>query len=228
MDYFEKAIKNAEFDPLDKRSILTSIVLMITMTGITSLLRNHRGCLFGPVLIMLLCATNSVFAQISTEPVKKNSNPELFYTYYSIACSDSKNCTVVGYLYDPSLFPAPSMVVLIERTTDGGLTWKQQNSIIPNQESVNTAKLLRKVIALDSLTLFAVGDSGLIVHTTDAGTTWSIQESGTKNPFWDISFSDNMNGLAISPRGDVVVTTNGGKQWDMKYVDTSVSFSSCK
>ncbi len=147
--------------------------------------------------------------------------------YHSIACSDSKNCTTVGNVYDTTLGWQNPYIVLIERTTDGGATWLNQQSGIPNQESYNYGMFLKKVIAIDSSILFAVGDSGLILRTTDAGANWVKLNSGTKNLFYDVSFSDPLNGIAVATNRLLLTTTNGGDTWENKSLTPPVFAKYC-
>ncbi len=84
------------------------------------------------------------------------------------------------------------------------------------RQSSGTAVVLRDVAAIDSLTMVAVGDSGIILKTTDGGIVWSRRPSGTTKP---------IRALAISPfdhRFIVAVglnqrlrTTDGGDVWSL-------------
>ena len=47
---------------------------------------------------------------------------------------------------------------------------------------------LSKVKMVSSTTGFVVGEYGTILKTTDGGTTWAIQSSGTTNNLNDIDF----------------------------------------
>ena len=54
----------------------------------------------------------------------------------------------------------------------------------------------------------AVGSGGTILRTTNGGTTWTFQESGTSATFYGVSFSDRNTGTVV---GWVILrTTNGG------------------
>ena len=58
---------------------------------------------------------------------------------------------------------------------------------------------------------WAVGDWGTILHTTDGGTTWSQQSSGTTEPLNAVRFFDASHGWAI---GNVMLwTDDGGQAW---------------
>ena len=56
----------------------------------------------------------------------------------------------------------------------------------------------------------AVGCSGTILRTTNGGTNWTSQTSGTTNCLCDVSFTDANNGTAVGDDGTILRTTNGG------------------
>ena len=60
---------------------------------------------------------------------------------------------------------APNYFGIIEKTNDGGDTWTSLN--------VGSAPILFEVAFIDSLFGFAVGDSGTIIKTIDAGLNWT-------------------------------------------------------
>jgi photosystem II stability/assembly factor-like uncharacterized protein len=80
---------------------------------------------------------------------------------------------------------------------------------------------------------WAVGNFGTIIHTTNGGTTWITQTSGTTNDLLGISFADANNGAAsggyyspISGSGGIILhTTNGGTTWVAQLIDTTYWFN---
>ena len=54
---------------------------------------------------------------------------------------------------------------------------------------------------------------GTIVRTTNGGTNWTSQTSGTTNDLWGVSFTDANNGTAVGFGGTILRTTNGGTNW---------------
>lgn len=60
---------------------------------------------------------------------------------------------------------------------------------------------------------WAAGQSGIILHTSDGGATWSFQTSGTTQPLLDIAFWDANNGWAAGGNATLLRTTNGGTTW---------------
>jgi photosystem II stability/assembly factor-like uncharacterized protein len=63
---------------------------------------------------------------------------------------------------------------------------------------------------------FAVGGSGLILHTNDAGATWQDQESSSQANLYAVQVVDNMEAVAVGELGTVLVTTDGGHTWEVQ------------
>ena len=70
--------------------------------------------------------------------------------------------------------------------------------------------------------LFAVGDRGLILSSTDGGRSWQAQNSLTSLNLYGVAFFDEQRGIAVggtvqplsqSSLGIVLVTIDGGKSW---------------
>ncbi len=78
---------------------------------------------------------------------------------------------------------------------------------------------LQSLSFVDSLTGWAAGDSGIIIHTSDGGRSWSIQNSNTPENIRDIFFLDHNYGWATAwslsnPFGTLILsTTDGGVSW---------------
>ncbi|MCW8995011.1 MAG: YCF48-related protein, partial [Psychromonas sp.] len=89
--------------------------------------------------------------------------------------------------------------------------WKRQ------QSPVNST--LRSLSFSDSLTGWAAGEDGIIIHTTDGGNNWEIQNSTVQTFITDIFFINNKIGWAttikdIFPFNTVILKTNdGGVSW---------------
>lgn len=99
---------------------------------------------------------------------------------------------------------------------------------------VPTQQYLRSVYFVDSLTGWAVGDSGIIIHTLDGGDNWIIQESNTENEIVDVFFLNSQVGWASSfnystpPYGTLLLkTNNGGNDWVNEPYPTENIFITC-
>jgi photosystem II stability/assembly factor-like uncharacterized protein len=68
---------------------------------------------------------------------------------------------------------------------------------------------------------YAVGGdnytSGVVIKTTDGGTTWSAQSIITTSELYSVSFPANDTGYTCSMEGKVYKTTNGGTTWQLIY-----------
>jgi len=53
----------------------------------------------------------------------------------------------------------------------------------------------------------------MILHTTDAGATWTAQTSGTTQPLLDVSAVDANTAWAVGDAGTILYTTDGGTTW---------------
>lgn len=89
------------------------------------------------------------------------------------------------------------------------------------QMDIPTTKNLNSVAFIDSLAGWVVGDSGIILHTSDGGESWEFQESNTINNIIDVFFIDDNYGWATShsfsslPYGSLLLkTSDGGNNWD--------------
>lgn len=100
------------------------------------------------------------------------------------------------------------------------------NSAVYSQQYwINMGKVanqnLWKLCFTDTLNGWAVGDSGLIIHTSNGGTNWAVQESHIREFMVSINFLNKNTGWAIGWSmnnnfyGTIILkTTNGGINWD--------------
>ncbi len=67
---------------------------------------------------------------------------------------------------------------------------------------------------VNGTTGWAVGDSGIIIKTTDAGLNWTSQNSGTFETFNAVDFINALTGWAVGDNeGRIIKTTDGGASW---------------
>lgn len=87
---------------------------------------------------------------------------------------------------------------------------------------------LRSISFIDSLTGWAAGEAGTIIHTTNGGEFWGIQNSTVQTFIMDIFFIDNNNGWALTIRDQfpfnsvLLKTTNGGTLWTVNDLPDSL------
>jgi len=78
--------------------------------------------------------------------------------------------------------------------------------------------------AVSATKAWAVGLNGVIIQTTDGGTNWTLQESGTFLPLYGVDFLNEQTGVAAggAPTGAtaytnlVLKTTDGGAHWTVQ------------
>ena len=69
---------------------------------------------------------------------------------------------------------------------------------------------------LNANTGFVIGESGIIIKTTNGGNSWFLQNSGTSNSLEEIYFADVNTGYVVGgyyPNSIIRKTTNGGSNW---------------
>ncbi|EKT4499395.1 hypothetical protein SL054_000868 [Flavobacterium psychrophilum] len=69
---------------------------------------------------------------------------------------------------------------------------------------------------IDNQTGWIVGDLGTILKTTNGGTTFTTQTSGTTERLYAVTFADANNGVCVGAKGIIRTTTNGGATWEVK------------
>jgi photosystem II stability/assembly factor-like uncharacterized protein len=72
---------------------------------------------------------------------------------------------------------------------------------------------LVSVYFTDSNTGWAVGIGGTILKTTNGGTNWISQSSGTVEQLSSVYFTNSNTGWAVGTNGTILKTTNGGNNW---------------
>ena len=91
------------------------------------------------------------------------------------------------------------------RTYTSGTNWTALNSF--------TTKSIFSMFFPNTHIGYAVGDSGLIIKTTDFGNSWSVLNSGTINTLTTIAFINSDTGFAVGRHGTLLQTIDGGLNW---------------
>jgi photosystem II stability/assembly factor-like uncharacterized protein len=82
--------------------------------------------------------------------------------------------------------------------------WIQQNS--------GTSATLNAVCTLQPATAITAGDSGIILRTTNSGTTWARTNVG--GSAWNaMAFRTAQRGIVVGQQGSIAKTTDGGITW---------------
>lgn len=72
---------------------------------------------------------------------------------------------------------------------------------------------LKELFFVDPSNGWAVGDTGLIVRTSDGGKSWTLQKSEARADLWCVYFRDSNHGWAIGTSSTILKTDNGGNTW---------------
>ena len=109
------------------------------------------------------------------------------------------------------------LLLLVLLTSVGfSQTWQTQSS--------GTVNHLLSVYFTDANTGTAVGMSGTILRTTNAGATWSAQVSGTAHDLRSVFFTNANTGTVVGGNGASIIlrTTDGGSNWSTQTSPTAV------
>jgi len=101
------------------------------------------------------------------------------------------------------LFGGRSVVM---RTDDGGVNWSVSYAD-PSYQNIESSCFVSATVG------YACGDGGLVVKTTDAGSSFTVLNTGTTENLTDIDFVDADSGYAVGANSTVIKTTNGGLTW---------------
>ena len=96
--------------------------------------------------------------------------------------------------------------------------WKAQNS------GTTTAFFPGVAFANDSdgwVTGFDSANVGIILHTTNGGTAWTTQSSGTTPEVYRVACANASDAWAVGPGGTIVATSNGGATWSAQRSGTT-------
>jgi photosystem II stability/assembly factor-like uncharacterized protein len=100
-------------------------------------------------------------------------------------------------------------------STDGGRIW--------SLKSVDSKGMILKALYfLDNQHGWAVGNSGIVLSTTDGGMSWQGLPEPTDYPLTKVHFANAQIGYVVSRTewgGEVLRTTDGGNTWNKVYSD---------
>lgn len=95
----------------------------------------------------------------------------------------------------------------IINTSDGGKNWSMV---------LLSSRALGSIDFVDNSNGWAVGGFGLILHTTDGGSSWQTQPTpavADSVDLWDVDFWDISSGWAVGVEGTIMHTIDGGNSW---------------
>jgi photosystem II stability/assembly factor-like uncharacterized protein len=121
----------------------------------------------------------------------------------------------------------------IFHTTDAGANWERLAGAVEEEtldgkwEGDDTglgAQTLFGVSFRNSLEGWVAGMDGIVAHTVDGGTSWSVQETGVTKNLYAIDLRGQL-GIAVGALGAVIITRDGGKEWSELSFDTVGTYS---
>ncbi len=92
-------------------------------------------------------------------------------------------------------------------TLDGGNSWHKSSHNLSGAQKINSLNIV------DQSHAWAVGASGIILFSADAGINWSLQNSPTTLGLDGVHFKDVSNGYVVGQQGTIFETTDGGANW---------------
>jgi photosystem II stability/assembly factor-like uncharacterized protein len=95
--------------------------------------------------------------------------------------------------------------ILFAQSISAQTAWVQQTSGVTSD--------LNAVDFVNENYGFAAGAGGVILKTTNGGSTWSPLTSGTTVDFFDVLLIDQNNGFVVGSGGTILRTTDGGSNW---------------
>lgn len=137
-------------------------------------------------------------------------------TWFSLFERIPEASTLRGvFSFDQNTTVAVGTTIL--RSANAGKNW----TLIANPANEN---VLRAVDFPDNVTGYAVGDSGIIVRSTDKGLTWARMQSPFSTDLLGVKFLDVQNGIVLGLNREIGITTDGGTSWFVQ----KVPFTDCQ
>ncbi len=187
------------------------------------------------IIIFLLLLAVTVFEFSNVLALPKNwkkvdtrydyNTVERFSAYLGMKCYDSLNCIVQGYLYGAGGY-------YIRRTTDGGETWKNVFMDSAYYFDMSNYKFVPDLVAISypgPKLCIGVGDSGLIIRSTDKGETWEKKRLNDSIEFYRIIMADEYYGVIQGSyyknryHEVILETKDGGNSWNNLTTEVGLS-----
>lgn len=127
-----------------------------------------------------------------------------FETLYAVACPASNVFYAVGNV-----------------VSDKYGIFKSSNGVNWSASSYSGSNALYGICALDTTKVWAVGDLGTVIYTTDGGTNWGAKNIGSTVAQRSIHFYDANNGWIVGNAGEIRYTSDGGVNWTTQTSGTS-------
>jgi photosystem II stability/assembly factor-like uncharacterized protein len=103
-------------------------------------------------------------------------------------------------------------------TRDGGVTWEDGSSRLPNPEFLH----LYSISPVADNTLLVVGEFGLVMRSRDAGVSWELLDLGYEGSLFSVN-GDNGSAWIAGLRGNVFFSPDAGDSWQHVKPQTEAS-----
>lgn len=160
-------------------------------------------------IVFLHSLSNVVSAQRIQWELLKKKEGTLTFVIHAIAALGEKHCTIAAY---EDVGVSPRYFQYIETTTNGGETWRKTR-LFPNVSVVNRIPRISSMKYVDEKTIIAVGDSGYIFRTSNAGNTWDIIQNKKYWQYKSVDFVNGNYGIAGGTHGVISITQDSGRTW---------------
>lgn len=157
------------------------------------------------ISIFAITFTLNAFSQWETIACELQGPTYLSIDAYSVVFTDTTNGLIAGSDWPLGLQPENGYIL---KTNTGGWSW---DTVL----YVDTM-IFRKIILVDSLTLFAVGgvypNRGVVAKSNDFGDTWNL--TFFNDFLMSICFPDDTTGYISGFYGNVYKTIDSGNTWN--------------
>jgi photosystem II stability/assembly factor-like uncharacterized protein len=132
--------------------------------------------------------------------------------------------------FDTTNAMAVGSVGTLMNTSNGGASWSHTNKItyynIVTGLPQNMELVIYSIYFTDRSWGYAVGNNGLIIHSSDGGSTWLRQFAGTSSNLQSIYFINSNVGWIAGWDGVILKTTDGGASWITQISNTQAQMHS--
>jgi hypothetical protein len=138
-------------------------------------------------------------------------------SYYTrIKCADSNNCFIWCNYHAAGGY-------YFRRTTDGGNSWKNvymDSSYVISQDEYKFYPDINEIAYPNEKLFIAVGDSGVIIRTTDKGESWEKFRLDSNSTLYSLRMLDEKYGVMFTAEYQSLIslhmleTNDGGSTWE--------------
>ena len=137
------------------------------------------------------------------------------FSVYAQQASENAPLASKSLLLDITLVDSSKLIAVGQHghvlLSNDGINWQQAS--VPIQST------LTSVFFINVLKGWAVGHDNSILHTSDGGQTWQVQQymPEKEKPLLDVVFKNEKEGIAIGAYGLFYRTSNGGQTWQSEF-----------